>query len=159
VRFIAEHADRTDGGLRWGVEPICAVLSEHGCPIAPSTYYDARTSADRPSARQLRDAELKTEIVRVHAENYGVYGARKVWLALNREGIPVARCTVERLMRQLELAGARRGRRHRTTIADATATRRRIWWAASSTHPRRTAPGSPTSPTSRPGQAWSTSRS
>jgi putative transposase len=123
VRFIAEHADRTDGGLRWGVEPICTVLSEHGCPIAPSTYYDARTSAAQPSARALRDEQLKTEIARVHAENYGVYGARKVWLALNREGIPVARCTVERLMRQLELAGARRGRRHRTTIADATATR------------------------------------
>ena len=100
VRFIAEHANRTDGGLRWGVEPICAVLSEHGCPIAPSTYYDARISADRRSARQLRDAEIKTEIARVHAENYGVYGARKVWLALNREGVPVARCTVERLMRQ-----------------------------------------------------------
>jgi len=91
VRFIAEHADRIDGGLRWGVEPICAVLSEHGCPIAPSTHYDARISADRPSARQLRDAELKTEIARVYAENYGVYGAPKVWLALNREGIPVAR--------------------------------------------------------------------
>jgi len=99
------------------------VLSEHGCPIAPSTYYDARTSADRPSARQLRDAELKTEIARVHAENYGVYGARKVWLALNREGIPVARCTVERLMRGLGLAGARRGKQHRTTIADPAAPR------------------------------------
>jgi putative transposase len=59
----------------------------------------------------------------VHAENYGVYGARKVWLALNREGVPVARCTVERLMRQLGLAGASRGRRHRTTIADAAAAR------------------------------------
>ena len=59
----------------------------------------------------------------MHAENYGVYGARKVWLALNREGIPVARCTVERLMRELGLAGARRGRRHRTTIADAAAAR------------------------------------
>jgi putative transposase len=123
VRFIAEHADSRVGGLRWGVEPICAVLSEHGCPIAPSTYYDARASGDRPSRRQLRDEELKVEIARVHEENYGVYGARKVWLALNREGISVARCTVERLMRQLGLAGARRGRRHRTTIADAAAAR------------------------------------
>jgi putative transposase len=123
VRFIAEHADRTDGGLRWGVEPICRVLSEHGCPIAPSTYYDARTNAEPPSRRELRDAQLKDEIARVHAENYGVYGARKVWLALNREGTPVARCTVERLMRELGLAGARRGRRHRTTIADAAAAR------------------------------------
>ena len=123
MRFIAEHADSRVGGLRWGVEPICAVLSEHGCPIAPSTYYDARTSADRPSRRQLRDEELKVEIARVHAENYGVYGARKVWLQLNREGVPVARCTVERLMRELGLAGARRGKRHRTTIADAAAAR------------------------------------
>ena len=123
MRFIAEHADRTDGGLRWGVEPICTVLSEHGCPIAPSTYYDARTNVRRPSPRALRDEELTVEIVRVHAENYGVYGARKVWLQLNRDGVPVARCTVERLMRKLGLAGARRGRRHRTTIADAAATR------------------------------------
>jgi putative transposase len=123
VRFIAEHADRTDGGLRWGVEPICTVLSEHGCPIAPSTYYDARTSVRRALPRALRDEELTVEITRVHAENYGVYGARKVWLALNREGVPVARCTVERLMRQLGLVGARRGKRHRTTIADAAASR------------------------------------
>jgi putative transposase len=123
VRFIAEHADSRVGGLRWGVEPICAVLSEHGCPIAPSTYYDARTSAQQPSRRQLRDEELKGAIARVHEENYGVYGARKVWLALNREGIPVARCTVERLMHELGLAGARRGKPHRTTIADAAAAR------------------------------------
>ncbi len=127
MRFIAEHADRSDGGLRWGVEPICAVLSEHGCPIAPSTYYDARTSAERrgrrPSRRQLRDEEVKVEIARVHAENYGVYGARKVWLALNREGVAVARCTVERLMRELGLAGARRGHRHRTTRPDPAAAR------------------------------------
>jgi putative transposase len=101
VRFIAEHADRSDGGLRWGVEPICAVLTEHGYPIAPSTYYDARTSAECPSRRPLRDAELKAHITRVHEQNYGVYGARKVWLQLNREGVPVARCTVERLMCQL----------------------------------------------------------
>ncbi len=123
MRFIAEHANRTEGGLRWGVEPICAVLSEHGCLIAPSTYYDARTSVDHPSPRELRDEELKVGIARVHAENYGVYGARKVWLALNREGIPVARCTVERLMRQLGLAGARRGQQHRTTCSDPAAAR------------------------------------
>jgi putative transposase len=59
----------------------------------------------------LRDEELKVEIRRVHAENHGVYGARKVWLALNREGVTVARCTVERLMRELGLAGTRRGPR------------------------------------------------
>jgi putative transposase len=96
VRFIASHADHASGGLRWGVEPICRVLSEHGCAIAPSTYYDVR--ARHPAARELRDERLKVEIARVHEQNYGVYGARKVWLALNREAIPVARCTVERLM-------------------------------------------------------------
>jgi putative transposase len=123
VKFIAEHAKRTDGGLRWGVEPICSVLSEHGLPIAPSTYYDIRTAAALPGRRQLRDEQLKAEIRRVHAENYQAYGARKVWLALNREGITVARCTVERLMGELGLVGARRGRRHRTTIADTAAAR------------------------------------
>ena len=116
MRFIAEHADRSDGGLRWSVEPICAVLSEHGYPIAPSTYYDARTSARRSSPRALRDEELKVEIARVHADNYGVYGARKVWLQLNREGIPVARCTVERLMRTAGLRGITRAKGPRTTV-------------------------------------------
>ena len=115
MRFVAEHADRrTVDGLRWGVEPICRGLTEHGTPIAPSTYYDAR---ERTSARAERDEQLKTAITRVHAANYGVYGARKVWLALNREGTGVARCTVERLMRELGLEGARRGSRHRTTVA------------------------------------------
>ena len=61
-------------------------------PIAPSTYYDQVNR--EPSRRQSRDEALKAEIARVHADNYGVYGARKVWLALNREGIAVARCTV-----------------------------------------------------------------
>jgi putative transposase len=113
VRFIAEHADRTDGGLRWGVESICAVLSEHGSKIAPSTYYEAASRP--PSKRALRDAQLRVEIARVHEANYGVYGPRKVWLQLNREGVPVARCTIERLMRELGLVGARRGRRVTTT--------------------------------------------
>ena len=90
-------------------------------PIAPSTYYEQ--VAREPSRRQLRDAELCEHIARVHAANYGVYGARKVWLALNREGIAVARCTVERLMTQLGLAGAVRGKARRTTIADPAAAR------------------------------------
>ena len=72
--------------------------------IAPSTYYDHINR--QPSRRQVRDQTLKAQITRVHAANYGVYGARKVWLALNREGIAVARCTVERLMAELELTGA-----------------------------------------------------
>lgn len=110
MRFISEYKHR------FGVEPICRVLSQHGCQIAPSTYYDAVSRA--PSARSRRDELLKTAIARVHAENFGVYGARKVWLQLNREGTEVARCTVARLMRDLGLRGARRGKRVRTTIAD-----------------------------------------
>jgi transposase InsO family protein len=101
---------------RFGVEPICRVL-----PIAPSTYYDA---GRRPlSARRRRDQELQAEIRRVHAEHFGVYGARKVWRQLHREGIGVARCTVERLMGELGLEGVRRGKPRRTTTADAAAAR------------------------------------
>jgi len=115
VRFVSEHK------TRFGVEPICRVLTQHGCQIAPSTYYDAARRA--PSARAVRDERLKAMISRVHQDNYGVYGARKVWLQLNREGTPVARCTVERLMRELDLAGARRGKRVRTTVPAADAAR------------------------------------
>jgi putative transposase len=101
---------------RFGVEPICTHL-----PIAPSTYYDARSRP--PSARKLRDEQLKSEIARVHADNFGVYGARKVWRQLNRAGVVVARCTVRRLMRELGLQGIRRGAVRRTTIAHETAVR------------------------------------
>ena len=90
-------------------------------PIAPSTYYDRLNR--EPSRREVRDEDLKAQIARVHAANYGVYGARKVWLALNREGTTVARCTVERLMAELGLAGATRGKSRRTTIADPAAAR------------------------------------
>jgi len=116
VRFIAEHKDRVEGGLRWGVESICVVLSEQGSPIAPSTYYEAASRP--PSKRAVRDTELRVAIGRVHQANYGVYGPRKIWLALNREGIPVARCTVERLMREMALVGARRGKPVITTRPD-----------------------------------------
>jgi putative transposase len=113
--FIDAHKDQ------YGVEPICRVLTEHGCPIAPSTYYDARSRP--PSARALRDSELKKEIAVIHQENYFVYGAHKVWIALRRKGIDVARCTVERLMRELGLRGVLRGRPPRTTQSDSTAAR------------------------------------
>jgi putative transposase len=101
---------------RFGVEPICRVL-----PIAPSTYYAA---SRRPaSARAVRDTKLKGEIARVHAEHFGVYGARKVWRQLHREGVAVARCTVERLMGELGLQGVRRGKTRRTTTPDQAAGR------------------------------------
>jgi putative transposase len=109
IAYIDQHKGR------YGVEPICELL-----PIAPSTYYQ-HTKRPR-SARAVRDAQLKVEIRRVHAEHFGVYGARKVWRQLHREGIAVARCTVERLMGELGLEGVRRGKAHRTTTPDAGAT-------------------------------------
>ncbi|GAA1093522.1 hypothetical protein GCM10009648_35910 [Tsukamurella spumae] len=114
--FIRAHADRRDGGgLRWGVEPICAVLTEHGVKIAPSTYYE---HVDRPAtAAEVREAVLCNQIRDVHAANYAVFGARKMWIVLNRMGVAVARCTVERLMREAGLAGAVRGKVKRTTIS------------------------------------------
>jgi putative transposase len=111
VRFITEHR------ARWGIEPICRVLQ-----IAPSSYYAA---IGRPaSARRQRDAVLKVSIQRVWDAHRQVYGANKVWAQLTREGIAVARCTVERLMRELGLRGVVRGKpRVRTTVGDATSPR------------------------------------
>jgi putative transposase len=107
IAFIDDHRER------FGVEPICRVLTEHGCKIAPNTYWVAKKRG--PSARAQRDAELLVEIRRVYAENLLVYGADKVWAQLNREGIRVARCTVERLMRADGLVGARRGKGFKPT--------------------------------------------
>ncbi|MFD0773105.1 IS3 family transposase [Streptomonospora algeriensis] len=119
IDYIDAHRDRVVEGKKLGVEPICAVLNDAGVRIAPRTYYASKTRA--PAARTVRDGELKKEIMRVFGENYGVYGARKVHAVLNREGIRVARCTVERLMRASGLRGLRRGRRPRTTLGAAPA--------------------------------------
>jgi transposase InsO family protein len=113
VRIIDDHRQI------YGVEPICRVL-----PIAPSTYYTH--AARRAEPRQLpprarRDAMLCEAIRRVWEENFGVYGARKVWRQLQREGMRVARCTVERLMKRLGLQGVRRGKVIRTTISNSSA--------------------------------------
>ena len=116
MRFIDEHRDRFGG-----VEPICRVLTAHDCPIDASTYYKFKK---RPAAaRTVRDAELKTLIAAIHADNYGVYGVRKVWHELHRQGHLVARCTVERLMRELGLSGVVRGHKVRTTVPDPAAER------------------------------------
>jgi putative transposase len=117
VDFIEEHA------LVYGVEPICAVL-----PIAPSTYYRHRAfrmDPEKRPARAKRDEKLRVEIKRVWGEAFdGVYGADKVWRQLGRERVQVARCTVERLMRQMGLRGAVRGRAFKvTTVADELAVR------------------------------------
>lgn len=103
IRFIDEHKDQRSGTLRWGIEPIATTLG-----IAPSTYHAAK--ARPPSARALRDAELRPKILRVWEQNLAVYGADKVWDQLNKDGTTVARCTVERLMADMGLQGCRRGR-------------------------------------------------
>ena len=108
--FIDDHRDI------YGVEPICRVL-----PIAPSTYHEhaARNrDPDRRPVRERRDAELCQDIRRVFEANFGVYGVRKVWRQMKREGIDVARCTVARLMKRLGLKGVVRGKPVKTTISD-----------------------------------------
>lgn len=113
IAFIDDHR-----GVH-GVEPICRYL-----PIAPSTYHAhaaRRRDPARGSSRDRRDAELRPEVRRVWEENFGVYGARKVWLQLRRDGFDVARCTVERLMRAMGLQGAVRGKHVKTTISNPAA--------------------------------------
>lgn len=115
VAFIDAHRDA------YGVEPICQQL-----PIAPSVYYEQKARQADPSRlppRACRDAALRPQIERVWLENRRVYGARKVWRQLGREDVAVARCTVERLMRELGLRGVVRGRKARTTIPDEAADR------------------------------------
>lgn len=113
IAFIDEHRDA------YGVEPICRVL-----PIAPSTYHEhvvQRRDPSRLSGRAQRDEALKPEVMRVFAENFGVYGVRKVWQQMKREGFDIARCSVARLMRDLGLQGVIRGKPVRTTISDKAA--------------------------------------
>ena len=113
IGFIDDHR------AVYGVEPICRVL-----PIAPSTYWAhaaRRADPTRASARARRDADLRPQIRQVFDENFGVYGVRKVWRQLGREGVVVARCTVARLMRLMGLQGAVRGKAAKTTISDRAA--------------------------------------
>jgi putative transposase len=113
IAFIDDHREV------YGVEPICRVL-----PIAPSTYHvhaARRIDPARAPARVQRDAELCEKIQRIFEENFGVYGARKVWHQLRREGETVARCTVERLMRAMGLQGVLRGKTIKTTVSDPAA--------------------------------------
>lgn len=113
IAFFNDHRDV------YGVEPICRVL-----PIAPSTFYEHDTRRRCPEtapARVQRDAMLRPEILRVFNENFGVYGARKVWRQMLREGFEVARCNIERLMREMSLKGVVRGKKVRTTVPDTSA--------------------------------------
>ena len=150
IAFIDDHRGAH------GVEPICKVL-----PIAPSTYHAHAAKRRDPaklSARARQDAALKIEVRRVFDQNFSVYGVRKVWRQLRREGFDVARCTVSRLMRDMGLQGALR---RRTPSKPRSATRpRHARWITSTVSSRRrgrTSFGSPTSPMSRPGPASSTS--
>ena len=113
IAFIDDHREVH------GVEPICKVL-----PIAPSTYHAhiaKRADSEKLSARAKQDLALQPEIARVFAENFEVYGVRKVWRQMVREGFDVARCTVERLMRSMGLQGVIRGKPVRTTVSDKAA--------------------------------------
>ena len=110
TRIIDAHRER------FGVEPICRELQ-----VARSTYYAARCR--KPSARRVRDEALKLRLRQVHDEHFEAYGARKMWRQLRREDVPVARCTVERLMRELGLSGVVRGKPKRTTVPDESAPR------------------------------------
>jgi len=115
VTFLDDHRNA------YGVESICSVL-----PIAPSTYYEQKArqaDPDRLPARAKRDRFLTEEILRVWKENFCVYGVRKMWKQLEREGIDAARCTVERLMRKNQLQGAIRGKKFRTTVTDDSSAR------------------------------------
>ena len=111
VRYIDAHRGR------YGIEPICKQL-----PIAPSTYHEYKArerDPDRESNRSIRDRHLEPEIERVWKENFEVYGAFKVWRQMKREGFVIARCTVERLMRKLNLQGVTRGpKKYWTTNSD-----------------------------------------
>lgn len=138
MNYIDEHKKA------FGVEPICTVLASADVPIAPSTYYAARSRV--PCARAVRDEQIRTEISRVHRENYGVYGIRKVHAQLRREGgvhgRPVARCTVARLMKAAGLRGVSRAKGPRTTLAAAARTAGRTSSNGTSPPPHKIACGS-----------------
>lgn len=110
IGFVDDHR------AVYGVASICRVL-----PIAPSTFYHqlaCRADPSKASGRAQRDAELRPQIKRVWDENYQVYGVRKAWHQMKREGFTLARCTVERLMKQIGIRGAVRSKGVKTTIPD-----------------------------------------
>ncbi len=116
IAFIDDHREVYGLEPRSGSRPICRLL-----PIAPSTYHARvaqRVDPAKASSRARQDLVLMEQIRRVHEANFGVYGARKIWRQLGREGVAVARCTVERLMRRMGLRGAVRGKETRTTVPD-----------------------------------------
>lgn len=151
MSFIDDHRKEL------GIEPICRELR-----VAPSSYYEhaARlVDPDKRSVRARRDDELRQQFGRVHEASFGLYGTRKVWHQLRREGIEVAKCTVERLMRAMGLAGIRRGKTCVTTVSNPKTPCPLTGSTASSRSPGLMRCGSSTSPMSIPGPASSTSPS
>ena len=153
MHFVEQHKNM------FGVEPICTALTSADVPIAPSTFYAARTRP--PSARAVRDQELKPIIARVHKENYGVYGIRKVHAALRREEVlagsqPVARCTTQRLMKDLGLRGTRVRKARAPLCLEPARTLDPTWSNAPSQRRVRTGSGWPTSLTAAPSPVGST---
>ena len=151
IAFIDDHREAH------GVEPICKVL-----PIAPSTYHAhvaRRVDPGKRSARAKRDAALKLDIRRVFDDNFQVYGVRKVWRQLRREDRDVARCTVERLMRDMGLQGVVGASRCTRRSAIRQRLARWITSIVSFGHHVRMCSGSPTSPTWQPGLVLCTSHS
>jgi transposase InsO family protein len=124
---------------RFGVEPICRALD-----LPTSTYYAHKARQLKPSARQRRDEQLKAEIRRVYDANLKVYGARKVWRQLRRDGIAVARCSVERLMRELGLGGSSAARPSAPPLPTRRPNAPLTWSTATSARSPPTACGSPT---------------
>lgn len=126
MEFISAHQHQRVGadGLKWGVESMCAVLSEYGVTIAPSTYYAHRARCG-PAKADWVDAQVIDAIYRLRRSNplYRVLGARKTWIVVRANGLDVSRCVVERVMREMGWRGACKRRRVRTTIADPAATR------------------------------------
>lgn len=117
VRMLLEHQDEYPS--QW--QAICSIAAKIGC--TGETLRSWLHQAERLPERAKRDAYLRPEISRMWEANFKVYGARKVWRQLNREEFEVARCTVERLMRDMGLQGAVRGKKCRTTVADESAAR------------------------------------
>ena len=147
-QFVAEHR------ARFGVAPICRALSAHGCQIAPRTYWAWANRA--PSKRALSDLVITEVIAGLYEpDEHGrrkpesLYGSLKMWAHLQRQGITVARCTVERIMRTNGWVGVTRAKQVRTTIPTRRRTGPLTWWTAGSGWTRRTSCSSPTSPMCR----------
>ena len=141
MAFIDANRDDVVEGRRLGVEPICAALRHTGIQVAPSSYYAAKNRP--PSARTVRDSELRPILRKLWEDNYSVYGARQLWKAAGRAGHDAGRDQVGRLMRAEGIEGVSRAKQVRTTRPDPGGRDTPIWSNATSPPPVRTSCGSP----------------